>query len=109
MQTPVLAGGMAYFCADNGVLTVYQLKTGEKLYQQRLGGGTSGFSASAVAAGGKLYVTSEEGVTFVVSQGGEYKLLAQNELGETVMASPAIAGDVLYLRGRKHLFAIGAK
>jgi len=109
MQTPVLAGGLAYFCFDSGVLTVYQLKTGEKLYQQRLGGGTSGFSASAVAAGGKLYVTSEDGVTFVVAQGGEYKLLAQNELGETVMASPAIAGDVLYLRGRKHLFAIGTK
>jgi outer membrane protein assembly factor BamB len=109
MQTPVLAGGLGYFCFDSGVLTVYQLKTGEKLYQQRLGGGTSGFSASAVAAGGKLYVTSEEGVTFVVAQGGEYKLLAQNELGETVMASPAIAGDVLYLRGRNHLFAIGTK
>jgi outer membrane protein assembly factor BamB len=109
MQTPVLAGGLGYFCHDTGVLTVYQLKTGEKLYQQRLGGGTSGFSASAVAAGGKVYITSEEGVTFVVAQGGEFKLLAQNELGETVMASPAIAGDVLYLRGRKHLFAVGAK
>ncbi len=109
MQTPVLVNGLGYFCYDNGILTVYQLKTGEKLYQQRLGAGTSGFSASAVAANGKVYITSEEGVTFVVAQGGEYKLLAQNELGETVMASPAIAGDVLYLRGRKHLFAVGAK
>jgi outer membrane protein assembly factor BamB len=109
MQTPLLDNGMGYFCFDNGVLTVYQLATGEKLYQQRLGAGLSGFSSSPVAVKDRLYITNEDGHTFVLAKGGEYKLLGENELGETVMASPAISGDVLYLRGQKTLFAIAAK
>jgi outer membrane protein assembly factor BamB len=109
MQTPLLSGGLGYFCFDTGVLTVFQLSTGERLYQQRLGGGTSGFTSSPVAAGGRLYITSEEGHTFVLAQGREYKLLAENDLGETVMATPAIAEGVLYVRAGKHLFAISQK
>jgi outer membrane protein assembly factor BamB len=108
MQTPLLDKGLGYFCFDNGVLTVYQMSTGEKLYQQRLGG-TTGFTSSAVAATGHFYITNEDGHTFVLAKGGEYKLLGENDLGETVMATAAISGDVLYLRGRKHLFAIGVK
>jgi outer membrane protein assembly factor BamB len=109
MQTPLLDGGLGYFCFDNGILTVYQLATGEKLYQQRLGGGTSGFTSSAVAARDHFYITNEDGHTYVLAKGAAYKLLGENELGETVMASAAISGDVLYLRGRKHLFAIASK
>jgi outer membrane protein assembly factor BamB len=109
MQTPLLDNGLGYFCFDNGILTVYQLSTGEKLYQQRLGGGVSGFSSSAVAGKDRLYITNEDGHTYVLAKGGAYKPLGENELGETVMASPAISGDVLYLRGRNHLFAIAAK
>ena len=108
MQTPLLHGGLGYFCFDNGVLSVYQLSSGERLYQQRLGAGSSGFSSSPVMAGDHLYVTNEEGHTFVLAPGRDYKLLAQNELGETVMATPAIADGVLYFRGRKHLFAVGS-
>ncbi len=109
MQTPLISGGLAYFCYDNGVLSVYQLKTGERLYQQRLGGGSTGFTSSPVAAGGRLYITNEDGRTYVLAQGGVYKEEAGNELGETVMASPAVADGVIYLRGRSHLFAIGAR
>jgi outer membrane protein assembly factor BamB len=106
MQTPLIDGGLAYFCLDNGILTVYQLSNGERIYQQRLGSG-GGFSSSPVAADGRLYITSEDGVSFVLAEGKEFKLLAKNELGETVMATPAISGGVLYIRGRNHLFAIG--
>ena len=106
MQTPLLDAGLGYFCMDTGVLTVFQLATGEKLYQQRLGGGTAGFTSSPVAAGDRLYITNEEGHTFVLALGREYKLLGENELGETVMATPAISDGVLYIRGRSHLFAI---
>ena len=109
MQTPLLDDGLGYFCFDSGVLSVYKLATGERKYQQRLGGGTSGFSSSPVSAGGHLYVTNEEGHSYVLAMGDTYKLLAENDLGETVMATPAISGDVLYMRGGKHLFAIGAK
>jgi outer membrane protein assembly factor BamB len=109
MQTPLVHGGLGYFCYDNGVLSVYQMTTGERLYQQRLGGAASGFSSSPVTAGGRLYITNEEGHSYILALGPEYKLLAENELGETVMATPAISGDVLYIRGGKHLFAVGAK
>jgi outer membrane protein assembly factor BamB len=109
MQTPLLAGGLGYFCLDNGVLTVYQLATGEKLYQQRLGGGSSGFSSSPVASGNQVYITNEDGHSFVLAPGPAYKVLAENDLGETVMATPAISDSVLYIRGGKHLFAIGVR
>lgn len=106
MQTPLLHGGLAYFCYDNGVLSVYELASGRRLYQQRLGGGTSGFTSSPIAAG-RLYITSEEGETHVLALGPNYRSLAVNELGETVMATPAIADGTVYIRGRSHLFAIG--
>lgn len=109
MQTPLLEDGLGYFCMDNGVLTVYKLKDGERAYQQRLGKGSSGFSSSPVAAGGRLYITNEDGHTYVLQLGAEYKLLQENELGETVMATPAISDGVLFVRGRSHLFAIASK
>jgi outer membrane protein assembly factor BamB len=107
MQTPLLDRGLGYFCMDTGVLTVFDLKNGERVYQQRLGGGTSGFTSSPVAAGDRMYVTNEDGHTYVLGLGREYKLMGENELGETVMATPAVSDGVLYVRGRKHLFAIG--
>jgi len=108
MQTPLLDKNIGYFCFDNGVLTTYQLSTGEKLYQTRLGG-TTGFTSSPVAATDRLYITNEDGHTFVLAKGSEYKLLGENDIGETVMASAAISANVLYVRGRSHLFAIGAR
>ncbi|HYO80252.1 MAG TPA: PQQ-binding-like beta-propeller repeat protein [Bryobacteraceae bacterium] len=107
MQTPLVLDGLGYFCYDNGVLSVFEVDTGNRMYQQRLGGGNSGFSSSPVAAGGRLYVTNEDGRTYVINAGGSFQLLKENELGEPVMATPAIAEGVLYVRGRRHLFAIG--
>lgn len=113
METPLLDGGLAYFCFDNGVVTVFQLATGEKIYQQRLGGaaagGLTGFTSSPVASKDRLYITNEDGHSYVLAKGTTFQVLAENEIGETVMASPAISGDVLYMRGRKHLYAIGMK
>ncbi len=106
-DTALLHHGLAYFCYDNGVLSVYRLQTGERIYQQRLGRGASGFTSSPVAADGRLYITNEDGRTYVLALGPEYRVLAENELGEMVMATPAIAEGVLYIRGRNHLFAIG--
>ena len=107
MQTPLLHDGLGYFCLDNGVLSVFDMATGERYYQQRLGGG-GGFTASPVAADGKLYITSERGETHVLELGRDLVPLAVNELGETFMSSPAISDGVLYFRARHHLFAIGA-
>jgi outer membrane protein assembly factor BamB len=109
MQTPLAHNGIAYFCMDNGVLSAFEIASGKRLYQERLGTGKTGFTSSPVAAQGRLYITDEDGRTYVIAPGGAYQLIRSNELGESVMATPAIAGDVLYVRGRYHLFAIGEK
>jgi outer membrane protein assembly factor BamB len=107
MQTPLVYGELLYTCRDNGVLSVFRARTGERLYQERLGGGSTGFTASPVAADGKVYVTSEEGEVYVLRAGERYELLAKNALGEITMASPAVSEGVLYFRTRRHLVAIG--
>lgn len=109
MQTPILLGDELYVCRDNGALSCYDAKTGERHYQERLSRSGRGFTASAVAAGGRIYYASETGDVFVVQAGKSFKLLAQNALGEITMATPAIAGGVLYARTRHHLIAIGEK
>jgi outer membrane protein assembly factor BamB len=107
MQTPLVYGNLLYTCRDNGVLSVFRARTGERLYQERLGAGSTGFSASPVAADGKVYFTSEEGDVFVVRAGESFELLSKNALGEITMASPAISEGVLYFRTKTHLVAIG--
>jgi hypothetical protein len=67
------------------------------------------FSASPVAADGKLYLTSEDGEIFVVKAGPKYELLATNPMRQVIMATPAIANGVVFVRGLKDVFAIGQK
>lgn len=107
MPTTVVYGDLLYVLRDNGVLTVMEAKTGEKRYQQRLGSGSSGFTASPVAGDGKLYFTSELGEVFVVKAGGEFSLLATNELDEVCMATPAISRGAIFYRTRDHVVALG--
>jgi len=109
MQTPLVYGDYLYVCRDNGVLGCYEATTGKRVYQERLGTGRTGFTASAVAGDNKLYFTSEEGDVFVVQPGPTFKVLAQNTLGETCMATPALSEGRLYFHTREHLVAIGAR
>ena len=106
MQTPIVYGDYLYACQDNGVLSCYEARTGERLYRERLGRAT-GFTASPVAADGKLYFTGETGVVHIVAAGPEYKLIASNEMGDFCMATPAIAGGLLIVRTQSHVYAIG--
>jgi outer membrane protein assembly factor BamB len=99
-------GDFLYVCADNGVLSQYSVKTGEFVNRERLGGRGSSFSASPIAADGKLYFTSEDGEVFVVRAGTQYELLSTNQIGEVVMATPAISDGILIVRGQHHLFGI---
>ena len=106
MQTPVVYDRLLYNCRDNGVLSVYEPRTGRRLYQQRIGGGGSGFSASPVAADGKVYFSSEDGSIYVVKAGPEFEILAENPMGEPLMATPALSEGVMYIRTRGHLVAV---
>ena len=107
--SPLIYGEQMYVCNNNGTLSVHNAKTGERLYQERVGRQGGSFSASPVAADGKLYFSSEDGDVFVLKAGAKYELLATNPIGEVLMATPAISDGMLFIRGQKHLFAIAEK
>ncbi len=107
MQTPLVYGAYFYTCQTNGILTCFEAKTGKQVYQERLGTGRTGFTASLVAANGMIYIPSEEGDVYVVKAGPEFKLIATNALSEVCMATPAISEGVIYFRTQDHVVAIG--
>lgn len=106
MPTPIVYGDYLYTCSNNGVLTCYDAKSGERIYQQRAAGQSNAFSASPIAADGKLYLAGEDGDVFVVKAGKEYQLLATNPMGEVMMATPAISQGMLFIRTIGHVYGI---
>ena len=106
--TPIIVDDLLYVVADNGVLSVYEVATGALVYQERVAEAAGSFSASPVAAAGRLYLASEEGTVHVVSAGRRFASLASNDMGEPLMATPAIAGGMLIVRGADHLFGLEA-
>lgn len=107
MPTPLIYRGQLYVLNNDGLLGCYDLKTGTEHYQERVPHRSFGFSASPVAADGKIYLAGEDGHVFVIQAGPQLKLLATNPVGEPLMATPALANGNLYLRGNRHLFAVG--
>lgn len=107
MPTPIAYGDHLYVCANNGLLTCYDLLTGRQIYRERLKiGGTAAFTASPIAADGHLYFTAEDGRVAVVKAGEELELVAVNPAGQTVMATPAISEGVFYLRTVQDVIAL---
>jgi outer membrane protein assembly factor BamB len=109
MPTPLAYRGILYVLANNGVFDAYDIATGREIYRQRLPLVGSGFSASPVAADGKIYLSNEDGEMLVVEAGETFKHVATNSMGETIMATPAISERVMYVRGASTLFAIKQK
>jgi outer membrane protein assembly factor BamB len=109
LTTPIIYDDLLYICADPGVLSAYDAITGERAYQQRLplGGGGHNYTASAVAADGKIYYATQDGDTVVVKAGPKFEQLAVNSLGEPILATPAITGDMVIIRTQHHVFAVG--
>jgi outer membrane protein assembly factor BamB len=107
VPTPATDGTLLYVVNDRGLLWCLELASGRVVYgPQRLHVAT--YSASPLLADGKLYVTSEDGLTSVIKAGPAFALLAENALDEFTVASPAAAGGQLFLRTRAALYAIGA-
>jgi len=109
MPTPIAYRGLLYVLANNGVFDAYDLATGTEIYRQRLPLVGSGYSASPVAADGKIYLSNEDGEMLVVEAGPAFKLLATNSIGEMMMATPALSDGVMYVRALSTLFAIGKR
>lgn len=106
MPTPIIYDGLVYVCQNPGILSCYGLADGDVKYRKRIKHRGAGFSASPVAADGKIYFPSEDGDIFVIRAGPKYEALATNDMAEVVMATPALSDGTMYVRGQYHLFAI---
>jgi outer membrane protein assembly factor BamB len=102
----VYDAGLIYMATDVGAITVVDAKTGERVSQQRVDGI---FSASPVAADGKIYFVSETGETIVMQSGRTPTVLSRNALGERAVASPAISNGQIFIRTDDHVFCIGVR
>jgi len=109
MPTPLIYKGIVYVLSNNGLFDAYNLKTGEEIYRQRLPVVGSGFSASPIAADGKIYLSNEDGEILVLGAGDKFSHLATNSMGELLMATPALSDGVMYVRSSSSLFAVGRK
>ncbi|MFV1994186.1 MAG: PQQ-binding-like beta-propeller repeat protein, partial [Verrucomicrobiales bacterium] len=102
-SSPLLVGDYLFVVDDGGIAACLEAKTGEEVWKARLGGN---FSASPILANGKIYFFDEEGKGTVIEAAPEFKILAENELESGCMASPAVSGDVLFVRTKTHLYRI---
>ncbi len=105
--TPIVVGEHLYIAGDNGVLGCYDARTGTPVYQKRVSAKGATFSASPVSGGGKLYLASEDGDLHIVRAGAEFAAEEPISFGEPLMATPALAGGVLFVRSQGHLHALG--
>lgn len=106
VPTPVTDGSFVYVINDRGIMYCLEAKTGREVYgRHRLRPGT--YSASPVLADGRIYATNEDGLTSVVKAGPEFQVLAENDLDDYTLSSPAISGGRIFIRTTKFLWAIG--
>jgi len=111
IPSPILHEDQLYMVNDmTSIATAFDARTGRTLWQSRLGAAQrEGFSASPVAVDGKIFFTNDDGETFVLRGGADFKLLHVNSIGERTLASPALVDGRWYIRTAGHLFAIGNK
>ena len=108
MPTPLLYRGLFYLLHHNGRIVAYDSATGHAVSKKRFSKGGV-FTGSPVAANGKLYLPTEEGHMYVLEAGPEYRELAINEVGEPLMATPAVSDGVLYVRTPTRIVAVGGE
>jgi outer membrane protein assembly factor BamB len=108
VPTPATDGQYLYILNDRGIVWCRDAKTGAELWgNQRVRPGT--YSASPVVADGKVFVISEDGVVTVFATGPAFKVLAENDMADYTLSSPAISDGQIFLRTTKHLYCIGTR
>ena len=107
VSSPLFYEGRVYTMKNGGLASCYDAKTGKVFYQDERVGAPGDYYSSAVAAAGNIYVASQNGVVVVLRAGEQFEVLARNELGEQIMATPAIVDGKIYLRTEKQFFAFG--
>jgi outer membrane protein assembly factor BamB len=109
LPSSVAYQGAIYTLTETGILNRFDAKTGKQFYKTRIDPSATAFTTSPWIYNGKLFCLSEEGQTFVVATGEEFKLLHVNELDDFTQASPALVGDRLLIRTEQHLYSIRRK
>lgn len=108
VPTPAALDGKIYVCGDRGQVTCLDAKTGETLSSGRAPQHRTAYSSSPVIADGKIFITREDGTTFVMSLNDDFKVLAENKLeGEQVVATPVFVDGQIFIRTRENLYCIG--
>ena len=108
--SPIVVGDQYYTLMDRGFLTANDPRTGREIYgRQRIAVDSGTFTASPWSYNGKIFAVSEDGDTFVMQAGPEFKLLGRNSLGEMTLASPAVAGGSLFIRTANRLYRISKR
>ena len=108
VPSPVALDGLVYLMTDKGLLTCLDAATGEVKYEGGRPPVVASFMASPVVVGGRILLMSMDGDTHVIRAGATHEVIRTNPLGEPIAASAAVAPGRLYIRGERHLFAIGA-
>jgi outer membrane protein assembly factor BamB len=108
VPAPLLYRGRLYLVKNVGLLTCLHAATGTVHFQEERLDAVGDDYASPVAADGRIAIASQSGAVAVVVAADELEVLARNPLGDPALATPAIAHDALYVRGRQHLWAFKA-
>ena len=107
VPSPLLYDGVLYLIKNGGILTALDPATGRELKVGRVKGALGGYSASPVAADGKVFLVNEEGKVAVLKAGPDWDLLAVNDLGEGSFATPALSQGRIYVRTDEALYCFG--
>jgi outer membrane protein assembly factor BamB len=103
----LLYDGRVYLTSDSGILTCLDAKTGEVIYEGGRAPAQGSYMASLVAVSGKILMVNRDGDGGFIKAGPAHEVLAENTVDEPVYATPAIVGDRIFIRGERHLWAIG--
>ena len=106
VPTPVAHAGRTYLCGDKGLVVCFDIRTGERLWEGTLEKNRNAYSSSPILADGKLYVTREDGKTFVVAT-DKFEVLAENELNELTVATPVFVDGKILIRTMESLYCVG--
>jgi len=109
VPSPLLYDGVLYVIKNGGILTAFNPATGEVFKTGRVAGALGGYSASPVAAEGRIFVVSEEGKLAVLQAGPDWDVLAVSDLGEGAFATPALSAGRIYLRTDEALYCFASK
>jgi hypothetical protein len=108
VPSPLVVDGLVYTIKNGGILTTLAADTGAVVKMGRVGDAPASYSASPIATGGRIYLANEDGVVYVLKSGKDWTVIASNDLGEAIYATPALSEGRIYVRGQKSLFSFEA-